>query len=400
MAWYNFGSNKKVELNTQPKIEDKAGYFAFSTPFVKIGKGDLTKPYVDVNLTGLKGFVRFGADNLFPHIINQMYYTSPLNGSIIEYKKNAIIGGGYTIDESDNSREKVDIYTFIKKNKFNKEVKNFTRDLIMHDRVAAYIYSDDSGKPYKMVRVSPEKVRVDAEKNQAFISEDWLRQSSINVIPMYEYGTKIKKTLYYFEKDTPGQDFYPIPMYTSAFNWMYLDGESSLLHKSNIQESIYPSLIIKRPKNFKSPDEAAKFHDALTRKKGSDNAGFVWVLTADTKDMLPEVDTIQTSGNDKLFLQTDERMDASICRAHQIDPFIMGIRVSGKLGSGQELEHSYLTFEKNYVMPIREDLEYIFNDFLSIFGINKTLTINNYQIVDGKIEDETIENDTDDENLI
>lgn len=398
MAWYNLNSNKnKVKMNNQ--TEEKAGYFAFSTPFVKIGKGDLTKPYVDVNLTGLKGYIRFGADNLFPQIINQMYYTSPLNGSIIEYKKNAVIGGGYTIDESDNAKNKVNLYTFIKRNKFNKEVKNWTRDLIMHDRIAAILYCDEKGNPYKIKRVSPEKIRLDANKEKAFISQDWLRQNQVEIIDIYD-GTPKSKSLYYFEKETPGQDFYPIPMYSSAFNWMYLDGESSLLHKSNIQESIYPSLVVRRPKNFKSPDEAMKFQEALTRKKGADNAGFVWVLTADTKDMLPEVDTIQTSGNDKLFLQTDERMDASICRAHQIDPFIMGIRVSGKLGSGQELEHAYLTFEKNYVMPVREDLEYVFNDMLFIFKINNTLTINNYQIVDGVIKDETIENDTDDENLI
>lgn len=398
MAWYNFGSNKKVELS-EP-INEKAGYFSFSTPFVKIGKGDLTKPYVDVHLTGLNGYIRFGGDNLFPQIVNQMYYTSPLNGSIIEYKKNAIVGGGYTLSDIKDAREKVKLYTFLKKNKFNKEVKNFTRDLIMHDRVAIMVWSDDSGVPYKMERVSPEKVRVDAYKNKAFISQDWLRQTGIEIVDLYQIGVSKKKCLYYYEKDTPGQDFYPIPMYTSALNWMYLDGESSLLHKSNIQESIYPSLVVRRPKNFKSPEEAQMFQDALIRKKGADNAGFVWVLTADTKDMLPEIDTIQTSGNDKLFLQTDERMDASICRAHQIDPFIMGIRVSGKLGSGQELEHAYLTFEKNYVMPMREELEYLFNDLLFIFGISTTLTINNYQIVEGSIKDETIENDTDDENLI
>jgi hypothetical protein len=399
MAWYNFGS-KKIEAVSTPITEDKAGYFAFSTPFVKIGKGDLSKPYVDVNWTGLRGFVRFGSDNLFPQIVNQMYYTSPLNGSIIEYKKNAVIGGGYTIEETNNAKDKVELYTFIKKNKFNKEVKSFTRDLIMHNRIAAYIYCNDAGKPIKMVRISPDKVRVCPNKKEAFISDDWLRQTGIEVCPIYNGVDKYKKSVYYYEIDTPGQDYYPIPMYSSAFNWMYLDGESSLLHKQNIQESIFPSLVVKRPKNFKSPEEAERFSDALTRKKGADSAGFVWVLTADSKEMLPDVTTVQTSGNDKLFLQTDERMDAAICRAHQIDPFIMGIRVSGKLGSGQELEHAYLTFEKNYVMPMREELEFIFNDMLFMFGINQTLTINNYQIVDGVIKDETIENENDDENLI
>ena len=140
-------------------------------------------------------------------------------------------------------------------------------------------------------------------------------------------------------------------MYISANNWIFLDGESSILHKSNIQESIFPSLVVKRPKRFASTEEADEFKEALTRKKGAGEAGFVWVLTADNRDLLPDIEVVQTSNNDKLMMQTDERMDARICQAHQIDPIIMGIRVSGKLGSGMEVGQAYATFEKNWVMP-------------------------------------------------
>jgi hypothetical protein len=395
MAWYNFFSKPE-----QPIIDNGSKFQSFSTPFLKIGKGDLTKPYVDMNWTGINGFIRFGADNLFPQIITQMYYTSPLNGAIIEYKKNSIIGGGYEVEEILNSKDKVDFMTFLKRNKFNKEIKNITRDLIMHNRICLLIDFDLAGKPIGFERISPAKVRVNADKSKSFISNDWLRQTGIEIIDIYKPNKTYKKALYYYELETPDQDYYPIPQYTSANNWMFLDGDSSLLHKSNIQESIFPSIVVKVPRQFKSPEEAQKFKDGIISKKGSDSAGFIWVMNADSKDLLPEIDTIQTSGNDKLFLQTDERMDANICRAHQIDPFIMGIRVSNKLGSGQELGHAYLTYEKNYVMPMREELEYFFNDILYLFGINTTLTINNYQIIHGEIKDKTIKRDEDDENLI
>jgi hypothetical protein len=64
----------------------------------------------------------------------------------------------------------------------------------------------------------------------------------------------------------------------------------------------------------------------------------------------------------------------------------MGIRVSGKLGSGAELMQSYSIFEKNVVMPLRRQMTEIFNDIMMIGGFVSTIEINNFQI----LEDNTI----------
>jgi hypothetical protein len=250
-----------------------------------------------------------------------------------------------------------------------------------------------------MKRISPEKVRLNETKTQAFISDDWYRARSVEVLPIYN-GDKNGRCVYMYQSESPGQDTYAIPMYTNCFNWCFLDGESSLLHKSNIQESIFPSMVIKRPKRFANDEEAEKFQDALTNKKGANDAGFLWVLTADSPELLPQIDTIQTSGNDKLMMQTDERMDSRICMANQIDPLIMGIRVSGKLGSGQEAQNAYLTFEKNWVLPNRNVIEEIFNDLLDLSGIEGDFVLVNYQLVAGQIFDKTEDVDnTEDNNL-
>jgi hypothetical protein len=396
-----FGGSKKVQLTqTEQPTQQLSKHQNFSTPFLQIGKGDLSKPFISDQYIGYSGYVRFGADNLFPQILNQLYYTSPLHGGIVEFKANTICGGGFEIQEAGaDLTSQTNLKVFLKKNKLNKKtVRLVTRDYIIHAQVFFVIHFDEKGAPLKFERVAPEKVRLDRGKKSAYISSDWSKQLDIEILPVYQDGFRHSgKAVWMYQDEGPGQDSYSLPMYISANNWIFLDGEASVLHKSNIQESIFPSLIVKRPKRFQTDEEAEEFRDALTRKKGASDAGFVWVLTADNQELMPEIEVVQTSNNDKLMMQTDERMDARICQAHQIDPIIIGIRVSGKLGSGMEVGQSYATFEKNYVMPTREVIEEVFNDLMDLFGVNGIFVLNNYQIVDGQIVDKTVDVEVDEE---
>ena len=63
----------------------------------------------------------------------------------------------------------------------------------------------------------------------------------------------------------------------------------------------------------------------------------------------------------------------------------MGIRVSGKLGSGTDIKQSYIIFEKNVVKPLREEVEYIINQLLTLEGLKVTYSINDYQIINETI---------------
>jgi capsid portal protein len=380
MGFFNF--NKKQEI----KIEEGPLYSAFSTPFGKIGEGNLSLPFV--RGYGSERYIRFGNDNLFPQIVNQMYFQSALNGSIINYKANATIGGGYEMTSNDTTAvQKVKEYTFIKKNKFNKLMRQLTKDLIMHGRVCIII--DPTTKDISIKRVGPEKVRVNISKTLYTISDDWARSIGMYEIVPYYVGAK-EKTLFVYEIDgDAGQDIYPIPQYCSALNDAFLDGEMSYLQKSNIINSIFPSFMIKLAKKFGSQDEINQFKDTINKAKGAPNAGRIMTFVANSPDQLPTIETIPTNNNDKIFDSTLQRVDANICRAHSIDPLLMGIRISGSLGNGNELQQSYTIFEKNVVMPLREMMEEVADELLFIAGINSTIKINNYQIIGEEIVDKT-----------
>lgn len=379
-----FGKFKKEE---SVQIVD-TGYQSFSTPFLKVPSSNLSLPFIDERYQS-RGYVPFGEDNLYPQYLNQMYYTSPLHSAITNYKVNAVCGGGYDmLDDGLTAKEKVDAYFVDKKIQTRKYLKPVLLDIIIHGRVY-FIVTIKSGKAVKYERVGAEKVRVNKDKSVYSVNSDWQYVAKIETYLPYRKGCADGVYMYCYENICLGQDIYPIPSYTSAMNWIFLDGEMSYLHKANIQNSVFPSFAMLFPKKPQSPEEQQLIKDTINKMKGAENAGKAVAFFANNKESLPELVTVPTNSNDNLFIQTDGRIDEKICQAHEIDPLIMGIRVSGKLGSGMELEQSYQTFEKNQIMPLREDLEWLFNDLYELGGSKAQFTCVEYRIIGDTIVDST-----------
>jgi len=345
-----FGKFKKDE---SLKVVD-TGYQSFSTPFLKVPEGNLSLPRIDVRYT-TQGYVRFGFDNLFPQYMNQMYFMSPLHGSIVDFKTNAAIGGGYSFDETKlTDMEKVVLYSFGKKIGLKGTIKAITKDIILHDRCYFHVELK-GGKVFNVYRVAPEKVRINQTKTIYAVNEDW------------EYGLQIKT------------------QYTSALNFAFLSGELSYLQKSNIQNSIFPSFAMMFPKKPQGPEEMQLIKDTVNKLKGAENAGKAVAFFANNKESLPDLVNVPTNSNDELFKGVSELNTEQICFAHTIDPILLGVRTTGSLGSGSDIKQAYVIFEKNTIIPLRETVADVFNQLLKVVGINTHIEITNYQIVNETI---------------
>ena len=359
-------------------------YDTFSTPFMNVGKGNLSLPIIDDRYNNA-GIVSFGSDNLYPQLLNQLYYTSSLHGAIVDFKVSAAIGGGYEYSkEKLTSKELVQLYSFDKQNNVENLIKAIATEDVIHNR-AYFLGNFKDGLLKSFKKVCPSKVRTNTDCSQYAISEDWARRSNIKYVTPYTFDRKDGEFLLVWEDYSLGQDVYSLPQYSSAANWMFLDGEMSYLQKSNIQNSIFPSFAMMFPKIPKSEEEKQMLKDSIEGLKGAGNAGKTAAFFSNDKEQLPSITALPTNNNDKLFYQTSESIDSKISQAHQIDPILMGIRVSGKLGSGSDIKQSYVIFEKNQVTPLRNKVESIFNTLLKLSGINTTLTINNYQIINETI---------------
>lgn len=369
----------------QQKIEVSEGYQSFSTPFGKIGNANLSLPYVNGRYQ-VAGYIPFGQDNLFPETLNQLYFTSPLHGAIVDFKVNATIGAGYQLKTDKlTPQEKLDLYTWEKKMKLAKSVRLVAKQIVLHNRVYFMIHFDEKHNVKRIENISPEKVRINRAKDCYFLCDDWA--SRIDVLPVTKYHplNTDKCQLYAYEIPAIGQDYYPLPQYTSALNFAFLSGELSYFAKSNIQNSIFPAFAMMFPKRPQSEEEKKVLRDTIDRMKGAQNAGKGVAFFANSPDQLPKIESIPTNQNDKLFQEASGLNTEQICFAHTIDPILMGVRTTGSLGGGADIKQAYVIFEKNVVIPLREIVEEIFAELLSICKLKADFTIKNFQIINETI---------------
>ena len=369
----------------QPKTEVLEGYQSFSTPFGKIGGGNLTLPYVNGRYQ-VAGYVPFGSDNLFPETLNQLYYMSPLHGAIVDFKVNAAIGAGYELKTDKlTPDEKLALYTFEKKMKLSKSVKGVTKQLVMHHRVYFKLYFDEKSKVKTIENVSPEKVRINNKKNCYYLCDDWSSRIDVEPVTPYHPLNTDKCQLWAYELPSIGQDYYPLPQYSSALNFAFLSGELSYFAKSNIQNSIFPSFAMLFPKRPQSEEEKKVLRDTIDRMKGAANAGKGVAFFANSQDQLPKIESIPTNQNDKLYQEASALNTEQICFAHTIDPILMGVRTTGALGGGADIKQAYVIFEKNVVIPLREQVTEIFQELLNVCRLTAEFNIRNFQIINETI---------------
>jgi hypothetical protein len=374
------------------KHEIVEGYQSFSTPFLKVGGANLTLPYVN-GRNQTNGYIPFGQDNLFPELLNQIFYSSPLHGSIVGYKVNAAVGGGFNIVADRLTLEdKLELYTLERKLNIKKVVPAVTQQLILHNRVYFKLCFDDKMKLTKIVNLSPEKLRVNLDRKRYYICDDWASRIGVQEIRRYTPTCRDYEQLFVYEVECIGQDFYPLPQYTSALNFAFLSGELSYFAKSNIQNSVFPSFAMMFPKRPQSEEEKNMIRNTIDRLKGSANAGKAVAFFANSADQLPKIESLPTNGNDSLFQEASQLNTEQICFSHTIDPILMGIRTTGSLGNGSDIKQAYIIFEKNVVMPLRDMVADIFNELLFIAKIDADFTINNYQIINEAIVE--LEGDT------
>jgi hypothetical protein len=381
MAWYSRFIGSKPQATT----EVVEGYQSFSTPFQKVGGANLSLPYVNGRYQ-VAGYIPFGQDNMFPELLNQLYYTSPLHGAIVDFKTNAIVGGGYTLETAKmSSEDKLKLYTFEKKMKLNKTSKAIAQQLIVHHRVYFKLCYNEKGELYKIYNVSPEKVRVARDKVTYFLCDDWSARIDVVPIKRAHPTNRDLEQLYVYEIMTLGQEWYSLPQYTSALNFAFLSGELSFFAKSNIQNSVFPSFAMMFPKRPQSEEEKNMIKNTIDRLKGAANAGKAVAFFANSAEQLPKIESLPVNNNDKLFHEASALNTEQICFSHTIDPILMGVRTTGALGGGADIKQAYVVFEKNVVMPLRDQVEEIVNELLHLAKIPGKYMINNFQIINETI---------------
>jgi hypothetical protein len=346
----------------------------------------------DIREVRSKNYMFYGADNLFPQTLIELYDTSAMHHTAIDSIVAGIIGDGIEVigDEYINSAgetideifEKVAIDYALYQGYALNVVWNRERTKI----------SEMYHLPFANVRSG--KPNEEDTVEEYFYSADW---ANLRKYPYQSYKSfdvtdnkgDNASQVFYFYSYTPGNQVYPLPSYVAAMSDISLDAQVSRFHANNIANGLAPSMFIQFRNGVPSPEERRDVYKEIEATfSGTENAGRYFLAFSEPGKEL-QVTPID-SANDDYYLLLEERITSRILTAHRItSPLLLGIKDSAGFSSNaEEIRVAWAHFEGTVIEPKRKKIMSGFGYMLRLAGYNVALKIiPNKLINDAAIED-------------
>ena len=337
-------------------------------------------------------WIPYGKDNNYPAFLLDLANNSSKHNSLIKKKVNMMAGEGF---------EKTPAVLDFLANVNGKEDANeigfkLANDLATYGGYAlAVTWSNDGNTVARYSYVDYTRVReaktqdLDTEVGRMqekgvdfyYISSDWTQPKKEKHRPELIQGfdpnyKKEKTQLFYVTEYRSGCDYYTLPDYLPALNWIQLDYEISNFHLSSVRNGFTPSMIISNRGGVPSEEKQKEYKKQLKKQySGSDNASQVFVTFSKNADTSPEFIPINLNSSDERFLQLEQEIQQNIIIAHGASPIVAGVAVSGKLGSSDEVIESEQVFQKNVIDAKQKLIEKTFNKILKVNGIQEEIKL-------------------------
>jgi hypothetical protein len=345
----------------------KSGY-----TIVNLSKQIPTYP-VFAKTTG--GWISYGQDNNLPQRIIDLNNESAVNKSIIESKITYICGSG--IDDSvycgqPNTNEDWDSL-----------IEKIARDYTVFGGFCFQVIVNENGKNLSLYHTDFSKIRVGNVDDYGtalsyFLSNDWKKTTGRYApVAITAWGTetpqKNKPYLCYYKDYEPGLDYYPVPHYYSALNYVEADGLLGKFYRNSINNGFTPSVIVTIPGN---PGDEAKeqFNRDITNAfSGANGANSIVVLYGESQEIKPAVTPFIASDNADLYNNVNDVIFQKIISAHRLSsPTLAGLSGSGNLsGNASEILNAFILYNYTVIHKMRRRILDVLNTFVIHNGYGK-----------------------------
>lgn len=346
---------------------------------------------VDVNNTpiftekGRAQWVNYGDNNLYPDYLIELLNKSSKHNSIVKRKADMIAGSGWEGDETfiANEHGKENLNKIAFKNAYDLEVYGAYSLLVTwskdHKSIARIQYLDLA--KVRIAKDVEEKNDAEMYKRQQkgvdfyYISGDWTQVKKERYKPELFQGftgkyNGVDTEVIYVKDYRPGVNFYTLPDYIASVDWIELDKEIANFHLNGAKNGFTPSMAISFKSGIPSKEEQNRFHRQIQDKfSGTDNASKVFITYSENENTVPEFTTLGANDNDQRFLQLEETISQNMAIAHRIPPVVVGVLVSGKLGTTNELYEAESLFQRNVIDQKQFMIEETYNELANINGV-------------------------------
>lgn len=364
------------------------------TPYSVIDLSKAVPTYPEFRKTN-RGWISYGADNLLPQRIIGLNNESAINKAIIENKVTYICGAGIDNDNHHTGRPNVS-------DTWDKLIEKLAKDYATFGGFCFQVIRNANAKNVSLYHTDFSKVRVGGvdEYGNAldyYLSNDWTRTTGQYApVSIKAYGMEEPQQgvpyLFYHKDYEPGLDYYPVPAYYSAMNYIEADGLLGKFYRNSIQSGFTPSVIITMPSN---PGHEAKeqfAHDIKQTFAGTNGANAIVVLWGESQEVKPLITPFAANRNSDVYNNVNDIIFQKIISAHRLtSPTLAGLSGSGNLsGNANEIINSYILYNNTVIHNLRRKILDTLNQFSINNGYGK-LVVNELDVIE-KINKQSTDN--------
>jgi predicted transcriptional regulator len=329
-----------------------------------------------------KGFVTFGADNLYPDFLIELFNKSPKHNAIVSAKASYVAGIGtevYGQNTTDIAKIQNKLKSINAYETYEELKAKVAYDAELFNGFAVeVIWNKAKTAPSEYYHIPFKDIRKGLEGEYVYCA-DWTdsKAEKIHYQP-YNPITRESKQIYYCQFYRPGQGEYPLPDYVGALKYIEVDTEISNYYLNSIKNGFTAQTHIQLFKGIPTPEEArATARRFKENYQGTDNAGGLIIQYNDPTEKESVINNLQPSDFDKQFDLLNKTVQQEIFVAHKVNsPMLFGVRVEGQLGGRSELIEAYEMFHHAYIEPRQQKIDDTFAYLLEPIASVRLETIN------------------------
>ncbi len=331
-----------------------------------------------------RGYANFGLNNHYPDLLKSFRAGSSIHAAVLRWKEQTTVGNGYTIDTTQLKGMQIIeanqiTSLFDGEESLEEALDKLAENYWMYGSMYVKLhFNDDHTKVVKREVIASDKIRWEYPDSTGkfysfYYCWDWYYTGRFPILKYAKYDPSNKRDkiqILSFGIPSPTSQFYTLPSYDSAREWLSIDTNIPKSQDSNIKNSIQPSIAITLTKVPGSPEDRRKALASIESNfKGMRNHGNAMVMFAE-KGYEPIIDVLPASQLDKQFENLTDSAQRSIVMAHGISPFLIGYKTAGSLGGGEELPVAFELAKTTTIVPAQRDINKFVNKIFRLNGLN------------------------------
>ena len=314
-------------------------------------------PKLTIDLS--KNIVKYGPKNDFPDYLLFLYKNHPMHGGIINGKSRYLSGNGIKAKQSTPNTELFLKYANPLESWYQLK-KKLDKDKVISGGYFLKVITNALGQPLQYHHLSFAKCRISPCKKYVHHSEDWkqLQMYPVTIFPVFTSGM-VGTSVFVYKNYTPSktglEETYAEPEYLSCLIDIDTDIRIGSFGNSLVKNNFSAGNVITVKNGETDRAKQKAISDSLKFNfEGEENAGKSVVIFGTKDTPSTDIQSINTTDQDKQYVEVNKRDQQNILTAHNVNGILFKIKTEGQLGGRSELVEAHELFINEYVKVEQE----------------------------------------------